>query len=117
MTINIIIDTLKYLKLDRNTMEEISVQDLKEKKFATIIDVRTKEEYNRGHVPGAKHHELADLEKWSSKLKKDKEYYFICRSGARSGVACIQLKSKGFTKCFNITGGTMAWINEGYDIE
>ncbi|MEC8339561.1 MAG: rhodanese-like domain-containing protein [Nanoarchaeota archaeon] len=98
-------------------MNEITIDELKEIKFATVIDVRTKDEYERGHVPGAKLNELADLDKWSSKLKKDKEYYIICKSGGRSAMACMQLKSKGFDKCYNVVGGMDAWIDEGYEIE
>ncbi|MBY0293694.1 MAG: rhodanese-like domain-containing protein [Alphaproteobacteria bacterium] len=38
-----------------------------------------------------------------------KEYVFICRSGIRSGKACELAYVHGFTKCYNMKGGMLAW--------
>lgn len=98
-------------------MNQISVKNLREKKFSMILDVRSKDEYDRGHIPGAKLYDMGDIEKWSKKLKKDKEYYLVCKSGVRSGFAYVMLEDMGFEKCYNVVGGTDAWIEEGYEIE
>jgi hydroxyacylglutathione hydrolase len=98
-------------------MNEITVKELREKHYDIIIDVRTQEEFDRGHVPGAKHLELSHIHTWCKKLKKEKIYYIICKSGRRSGIACTMLVGIGFEKCYNVSGGTDAWLSEGYEIE
>ena len=40
---------------------------------------------------------------------KNKKVYFYCRSGNRSGQACLLLETMGFTDVVNVTGGMLAW--------
>jgi rhodanese-related sulfurtransferase len=40
---------------------------------------------------------------------KQEPVYFYCRSGNRSGQACMMLESLGFTNVINVTGGMLAW--------
>lgn len=61
---------------------------------AVLLDVRTKEEYKSGHVPGAVNIPLDNLQ--SAKLDKDKPLFVYCLSGARSSRACSYLKQQGF---------------------
>jgi phage shock protein E len=84
--------------------------DLKEMiaKGALILDVRSKSEYNSGHVKGSVNIPLDQLERSLSKLKeKDKAIITCCASGIRSGSAKGILKSYGFTNVHN--GGS--WYN------
>lgn len=63
---------------------------------ALIIDVRTKPEFDAGHIAGAKHIPLDDLDRHIASLKKDRPVITCCRSGMRSGVAAKKLKAAGF---------------------
>jgi len=76
-----------------------------------IIDVRTPEEYNSGHVEGAKHMNLFDSNFGDkvAQLDQDKTYFLICRSGNRSGSACSVMSQNGFDKLYNISGGMISW--------
>ena len=66
------------------------------------VDVRTDEEWNEGHVDGAIHVTLADVEAGKTEmLPKDTELRVYCRSGRRSAQAIEALKKQGFTNLVN----------------
>jgi phage shock protein E len=74
---------------------------------ALVIDVRSTEEWNEGHLPMAKllpvdelPRRLADVTSWAGG-DKSKPIVVHCRSGARSGRAQSMLKSAGFTNVVN----------------
>jgi len=68
---------------------------------AVILDVRTKEEYQGGHIKGSINIPLQSLNAQLSKLKKDKVIITCCASGGRSSVAKRILKSNGFENVHN----------------
>ena len=74
------------------------------KEGATIIDVRTPEEFKSGHVKGSINIPLDKVQGQLGKINKNKPVITCCRSGARSGMAADVLKRNGF-ECYN--GG--AW--------
>lgn len=79
---------------------------------ALVLDVRETGEWSSGHIPGARHITLAQLDKRMSELEKFKERPIIicCASGNRSSSACGQLKKGGFAKVFSLSGGISAWL-------
>lgn len=79
---------------------------------ATIVDVRSKSEYNGGHVKGSINIPLDQLASQLSKLKgKDQPVITCCASGMRSAAARGVLKAQGYTNVHN--GGS--WFNlKGY---
>ncbi len=93
--------------------KEVSV--LTSEKKAVIIDVREEEEWNAGHIAGAVHIPLKQLEARVPELQqyKDKAIITQCRSGKRSADALEVLKSAGFTKVYSMDGGILAWSKDG----
>lgn len=83
--------------------------DFKElsKNGAQIIDVRTKAEYQQGHLRDSINIPLNNLSNHYSKLRKDKPIITCCASGARSAQAKNILQSNGFTEVHN-GGGWMS---------
>ena len=73
----------------------------------TIIDVRTKGEFQSGHIRGSVNVPLANLQEKISKLKKNKPIITCCASGSRSASAKSILKSNGFEEVYN--GGS--WVS------
>lgn len=70
-----------------------------------LIDVRTKEEYEDGHIPGSINIELDEIEKIVDIVKdKNAHIYLYCRSGHRSGIALNKVKELGYTDLCNIGG-------------
>ena len=73
---------------------------------AVIVDVRTKSEYQGGHIKGSINIPLQNLNGNLSRLKKDKPVITCCASGMRSESAKSILKSNGFTEVYNGGGWT-----------
>lgn len=78
---------------------------------AQIIDVRTKGEYQGGHIRGSVNIPLNTLQQSLSKIKKDKPVITCCASGMRSASAKSILKASGFTEVHN-GGGWMSLNNK-----
>ena len=78
---------------------------------AVIVDVRTKGEYQSGHIKGSINMPLQTLSQNIGKLKKDKVIITCCASGMRSASARGILKSNGFTQVYN-GGGWMSLENK-----
>jgi rhodanese-related sulfurtransferase len=68
---------------------------------AIILDVRSKGEYQGGHIKGSINISVDELSNNLSKLKKDKPIITCCASGMRSASAKSILKSNGFTEVHN----------------
>jgi len=84
-----------------------------------VIDVRRPAEYNAGHVPRAVPAPLAKLRDLLTALdlNPDGPSAIICAGGYRSSAATSIAQQLGFRNLLNITGGTKAWIDAGYEVE
>ena len=71
------------------------------KSGAQIIDVRTKAEFEQGHIKGALNIPLNNLSNHYAKMKKDKPIITCCASGVRSAQAKHILVANGFTRVYN----------------
>ena len=66
------------------------------KNGAMIIDVRSKKEYNKGHIEGSVNIPIAYVDKMYNSLPRDKELVVYCHSGARSAIAARLLREQGW---------------------
>jgi len=71
------------------------------KNGAQIIDVRTKSEFQSGHIKGSVNIPLQMLSASLAKIKKDKPVITCCASGMRSSSAKSILKSNGYVEVYN----------------
>ena len=78
---------------------------------AVLVDVRTKAEFDGGHIIDARHVPQDEIAGAGETLKKFKDKVVItcCESGMRSGAAARVLQAQGFTKVVNLRGGLQAW--------
>jgi len=85
---------------------------------AVLIDVREDKEYRGGHIAGAIHIPLSQLNKRLTELEsyKDRPLLAYCRSGNRSFSAGGKLRKAGFETVYNLAGGIMAWQNAGLPV-
>jgi thioredoxin 1 len=86
-----------------------------EKSTSILIDVRTIEEYNGGHIESAKNIDFnsSNFESEIAKIDKEKTVFVYCLSGGRSSAAASFLEKKGYKNVIELVGGMMAWRSEG----
>ncbi len=85
---------------------------------AVILDVRTDAEFEAGYIPGAEQIDIfngAEFIRRAKELDPEKNYYIYCRSGGRSGQACMLLNSVGVPNAYNLLGGITEWQGEIID--
>lgn len=83
---------------------------------AFFLDVRTREEYQYGHIKTAINIPIDELRSRIEEIRVDKDtpIYVNCESGARSYNAICILKNLGYTNLYNLTGGFMTVRNSKY---
>lgn len=86
---------------------------------ALVIDLRTADEYAKGHILGAKNIPLADLERRRGELEKHKAKPVIvhCGHGNSSGAGVALLRNNGFASVHNLAGGFAAWQTAGLPVQ
>jgi glyoxylase-like metal-dependent hydrolase (beta-lactamase superfamily II)/rhodanese-related sulfurtransferase len=121
------IETVKGFILMKNwrgeakTVEQVSVREVaaltETNKELQFIDVRRAGEYADGHAVRAHNIPLDKLPNDFEKLDPEKPTYVICQGGYRSSAGASLLERAGFSKLYNVTGGTAAWLKEGLETE
>lgn len=89
-------------------------QDLiQQKKALVLLDVRTPDEYQQGHLQGAQNLDFyQDFGNKITGLDKNQEYLVYCAVGGRSAQAVEQMRAQGF-KVYDLKGGYKAWQAAG----
>ena len=102
--------------LKKGDVVTLSVEKLKEKiknkENITILDVRTGEEFNRGHIDGAVNIYIDDLRKNLDKLDAGSEIIIYCRSGYRAYQSFRILKNRDFKNIKILNGSYLSWIRK-----
>lgn len=76
---------------------------------AQLIDVREPNEFEAGHVLGARNIPLSQLKMRMKEIRPDKPVYLYCQSGMRSGRAAQFLYRKGYKDLSQLQGGFKKW--------
>jgi rhodanese-related sulfurtransferase len=82
---------------------------------AFVLDVREPDEYEQGHVPGAKLMPLATVPVRHGELPRDQTIWVVCASGGRSFSAAAWLAQQGYD-VRNVSGGTFEWVAAGLPV-
>lgn len=88
-------------------LKQFHLEDLKalsERKDVTLLDARTKKEYEHGHVDGFVNIPVDELRERLHELKTDQPVYVMCQSGLRSYIALRILAGNGYD-AWNFSGG------------
>lgn len=98
------------------TYQDIYTAELPEKlrQGATLYDVRERDEYVGGHIPGAVNLPLSELQGREDELRTPA--VLVCLSGGRSAQAAQYLSQRGQVDLLNLVGGTLGWIREGRSV-
>ncbi|NMD71818.1 rhodanese-like domain-containing protein [Bacillus sp. DNRA2] len=74
-----------------------------------LIDVREPNEFEAGHILGARNIPLSQLKMRLKEIRPDKPVYLYCQSGTRSGRAAQLLYKKGYKDLSHLQGGFKKW--------
>jgi rhodanese-related sulfurtransferase len=122
LLLTLILATLSGCSTDNNSSDlnysKITAKEAKEmmedNSSVTILDVRTEEEYNTGHIEGALLIPDTEISEKAEEVLTDKSATILlyCRSGRRSALAAADLIELGYTNVYDF-GGIIDWE---YDI-
>lgn len=88
------------------------IKEYSETSGAVLLDVRTPQEYQTGHIPGSKNIPLQEIRRVSTAIPdKDTPLFVYCHSGARSRQAVGELQRMGYLRVKNI-GGISAYTGK-----
>jgi rhodanese-related sulfurtransferase len=84
-----------------------------------ILDVRSELEYNRGHIPGARHISHRDLPHRLDELTafKTQPVILYCEVGVRAGIAEATLVDAGFQRVIHLAGDMQEWRRREFPVE
>lgn len=99
--------------IDANKLKELQSSGV------PIVDIRTPEEYNSGHIAGAILIDFRspDFLQKMNEFEKNEPLVIHCASGGRSGKAFSLLENAGFVEVYDYSGGFSDWKRKGEEIE
>lgn len=83
----------------------------------TVLDVRSRTEWDAGHIAGADHVPLGYLPDRLPDVPKDRPVVVHCQGGARSAIAASLLRAHGVPHVMNLPGGLDEWQANGFPVE
>jgi rhodanese-related sulfurtransferase len=92
------------------------------KSGARVIDVRSPEEWRRGHIAEAELVTIDGVYTFGKGLQdlnlpQEEDIIFVCASGQRSAMASEIALLVGFKRIYNLANGMYGWVNRGYPVE
>lgn len=101
------------------SLEELSRRIGRQRNDFVILDVRERDAYGRGHVPGARHLARGQLEIRIDETfpDPDLEILTVCEFGKISTLAAATLRELGFRRVTALDGGMKSWRESGYPVE
>jgi rhodanese-related sulfurtransferase len=88
-----------------------SLNEMLKDEHAILLDVRTPQEYNEGHIAGAVNIDYLNphFSEGLDTLNKDLVYEVYCKSGGRSSLTSEIMVKKGFKNVYNLENGITEW--------
>lgn len=111
------------LRSIRSEVRQISLEDLRarlsQENKPTLVDVREKDEWRQGYIPGAVHipRGFLEMQAEGKLLKKDASIVTYCAGGIRSAFAAKALAGLGYTNVESANPGFGDWKDKGYEVE
>src|ERR1044071_9300187 len=113
----------EYIRQIKSQVQEVDPAQVSEHlgNGIVLVDVRESNEWDAGHIPGAKHVPRAYLEsrfEGAAGADRGQEIILYCASGQRSALAAHTLvEDLGYTNVKSMTGGITLWKDRGYKVE
>ena len=112
-------ELLEQTKREIDEVDASRARQVLEEDAALAIDVREREEWDEGHLPGAVHVPRGHLESRIERASpaKDRPLVVYCASGNRSAFAAKTLEELGYEHVVSLTGGFTDWKRNGLPFE
>ena len=99
------------------TISAQELSDLLGTRDLDVVDVRDRDEWTAGHLPGARSVPLDDLRADPDQaLPRRDGLVFVCAKGVRSVAAAKLAERLGYTTLYSLEGGTNAWARSGREL-
>jgi len=88
-------------------------------KGIVLVDIRTPQEFQQGHIDGAININFYDRNFYADvqdKINKNAQLYIYCRSGNRTSQATTKLEKLGYLDINDLQGGIISWISSGKNL-
>src|SRR3954452_18352994 len=111
---------IKQVKAQVDEVDPSAVSEVIGGDNVVVVDVRETDEWDAGHVPGARHVPRGHLESRIEGAAPDRSQRVVlyCASGNRSALAAHTLREMlGYENVESMTGGITLWKDRGYDVE
>jgi rhodanese-related sulfurtransferase len=82
-----------------------------------LLDVRTSEEYRKGHLHGSVLIPVDQVEKRLAEIPRNRPVLVYCAVGSRSGKAAEFLSGKGYPDVMSMSNGIVGWFKNGFPVE
>jgi len=82
-----------------------------------VLDVRSDAEWNAGHIAGAMHIPVDEVEARLAEIPRDRDVVVHCAVGPRANRAEATLAKAGYERVIHLEGGFLAWSAAGLPIE
>lgn len=101
-----------------STTQELQFKSQNLQENEILLDVRTPEEFNQGHIAGAVNFDISrpDIVQEIKRLDASKTYIIYCKSGGRSQIASLLMEKQGFY-VINSAVGMMHWVKDNLPYE
>jgi hydroxyacylglutathione hydrolase len=83
---------------------------------ATLVDVRSREEYTAGHIAGSRHIHLGHLGQNAHQLPTDKAIIVHCQGGTRSPIGASLLEARHYPQVLDMAEGFNGWQQAGFPV-
>ena len=122
LLIGVLICANTFAQATKPAAKQIDIEQfdkLRLEKNNVVLDVRTAQEFNQGHVPGAVNVDIGDpqFKTKIASLDKSRTYLVHCAKGVRSARATKIMAPLGFTDILDYHGGFEEWKKSGKPVE
>jgi len=85
---------------------------------ATVIDIRSKADFNKGHLLGSINIPASEIKNADKELEKHKQnpIVLVDANGMQASAAAQQLQKTGFTQVSRLQGGIVSWTNDNLPV-
>jgi molybdopterin/thiamine biosynthesis adenylyltransferase/rhodanese-related sulfurtransferase len=112
-------DLLQQVKAEIEEIDAARTRELLAEEDPVLVDVRERDEWDEGHIPGAVHVPRGNLESRIEGAVPDRSQPVIlyCASGSRSALAAKSLEELGYETVYSLAGGYTDWKRNGNPFE